>query len=295
MKYLYPLLSAGMNQYIIQTSGEPPTPDAYHIYDNYFIVQTNQTLFKRDEYTYFLKDEKQKRLFKRGDWELGKTVPKNVSNEEIKKLLNINDPMFDKQWHFTSDHHLNTYPAWKNGYMGANITVAILDDGVDFTHEDLLNFCKECSHDFNDHRDLPIPTLYDDYHGTRCAGEIAAAINSKCGLGIAPKATISGIRILGGALTTADEALAVNHAMDKNDIYSCSWGPSDDGSTVDGPPEPVFAAFKKGIEKGRNGKGNIFVFASGNGGMHSDDCNYDGYTVLFFYLEFAMECYHRCN
>eukprot|EP00835_Amoeboradix_gromovi_P004344 NODE_332_length_10744_cov_0.374072.p5 type:complete len:280 gc:universal NODE_332_length_10744_cov_0.374072:8535-9374(+) len=279
---MYPVLLPGLTQYIIKTDGQLPSGAVHHIYDNYYIVHTNQTLFKRDEYQYFLEDKATRRLFKRDSWGLNSTVPKTISNEQIKEFLNISDPEFDNQWHFTSDHHLNTYPAWKQGYFGANVTVAILDDGVDYTHKDLLNFCKECSHDFNDHRELPIPTLFDDYHGTRCAGEIGAAINDACGVGVAPKATLSGIRILGGSLTTADEALAVNHGMQLNDIYSCSWGPSDDGTTIDGPPEPVYAAFVNGIKNGRGGKGNIFVFASGNGGMHSDDCNYDGYTVLCY-------------
>ena len=289
------MLLPNMTQYIIKTSGEPPAGTVYHIYDNYFIVHSNKTLFKRKEYQYFLKDEKKQRLYKRDTWDLGSVVPKTISNESIKTFLHIKDPGFDKQWHFTSQQHLNTYPAWKDGNLGIGVTVAILDDGVDYTHPDLLNFCKECGYDFNNHRQLPIPTLFDDYHGTRCAGEIAAAINDKCGVGVAPNATISGIRILGGSLTTADEALAVNHEMHRNHIYSCSWGPSDDGSTIDGPPEPVFAAFQKGIKLGRNGLGNIFVFASGNGGLHNDDCNYDGYTVFQINVEYAMGCHCWCN
>ena len=30
--------------------------------------------------------------------------------------------------------------------------------------------------------------------------------------------------------------------------------------------------------QGRRGLGNIYVWATGNGGMHGDDCNADGYT-----------------
>lgn len=30
--------------------------------------------------------------------------------------------------------------------------------------------------------------------------------------------------------------------------------------------------------QGRNGRGTIFVWASGNGGANSDDCNCDGYA-----------------
>jgi len=62
------------------------------------------------------------------------------------------------------------------------------------------------------------------------------------------------------------------------DIYSASWGPDDDGKTVDGPGRLARQAFVKGTESGRNGKGSIFVWASGNGGKYHDNCNCDGYT-----------------
>ena len=62
------------------------------------------------------------------------------------------------------------------------------------------------------------------------------------------------------------------------DIYSASWGPDDDGRTVDGPAKLAIEAFYKGATEGRGGKGNIFVWASGNGGRYDDNCNCDGYT-----------------
>ena len=36
------------------------------------------------------------------------------------------------------------------------------------------------------------------------------------------------------------------------------------------------------FKKGRDGKGNIFVWATGNGGLTDDDCNCDGYTTSIF-------------
>ena len=57
-----------------------------------------------------------------------------------------------------------------------------------------------------------------------------------------------------------------------------SWGPDDDGKTVDGPGRMATQAFLQGIAKGRGGKGSIFVWASGNGGRDHDNCNCDGYT-----------------
>ena len=34
--------------------------------------------------------------------------------------------------------------------------------------------------------------------------------------------------------------------------------------------------------QGRDGKGNIFVWATGNGGLTDDDCNCDGYTTSIY-------------
>ena len=37
-------------------------------------------------------------------------------------------------------------------------------------------------------------------------------------------------------------------------------------------------ALKLAVSRGRFGYGNVFVFASGNGGSAGDNCNYDGYA-----------------
>src|SRR5690242_14944468 len=84
--------------------------------------------------------------------------------------------------------------------------------------------------------------------------------------------------MLSAVISDADEAEALNFKYQDNHIYSCSWGPADDGRSVDGPKGVVLKAFVNGIQNGRDGKGSIFVFASGNGGGADDNCNYDGYT-----------------
>jgi proprotein convertase subtilisin/kexin type 1 len=84
------------------------------------------------------------------------------------------------------------------------------------------------------------------------------------------------------------EALSFNHKY--IDIYSASWGPSDDAQTVgetemelnssrnarqlqvEGPGTLANEAFNRGITEGRSGKGVIYVWASGNGGGLQDDC-----------------------
>ena len=140
------------------------------------------------------------------------------------------------------------------------------------------NYFAAGSYDFNDHTLVPKPKLRDDQHGTRCAGEIAAVRNDVCGVGVAYKSKVAGIRILSAEISDADEAVALNYAWQDNHIYSCSWGPPDDGRSMDAPGLLIKRAFVNGINKGRGGLGSIYVFASGNGGAQQDNCNFDGYT-----------------
>lgn len=137
---------------------------------------------------------------------------------------------------------------------------------------------EDDSYDYNDHEDLPTPKLSDDHHGTRCAGQIAAVRNEICGVGIAYESKVAGVRILSGPITDVDEAAALNQGYQNVSIYSCSWGPPDDGMSLEGPEYIIGKAVLNGIQNGRDGKGSIFVFASGNGAAQGDQCNFDGYT-----------------
>ncbi|KAF3920916.1 Kexin [Orbilia brochopaga] len=197
--------------------------------------------------------------------------------------LEINDPIFKDQWHLVNTreltHDVNAGQLWLDGYLGENATVAIVDDGLDFKSHDLApNYFAEGSWDFNDPGPDPLPRLSDDRHGTRCAGEVAAAKNDVCGVGVAWKAKVAGLRILSKSISDADEAVALNYKYEKNDIYSCSWGPPDDGIAMDAPGILIKKAIQQGVQEGRDGRGSIFVFASGNGAANGDNCNFDGYT-----------------
>ena len=93
--------------------------------------------------------------------------------------------------------------------------------------------------------------------------------------------------MLDGIVTDQVEARAIGHNPNHVDIYSASWGPEDDGKTVDGPGKLAKRAFIDGIKKGRRGKGSIYVWASGNGGRRLDNCNCDGYTNSIYTLSIS--------
>jgi kexin len=225
----------------------------------------------------------QQRLFRRGsapslDPNASRITDRSVTPNmtDIRRKFNINDPGFDQQWHLVNQkdygHDLNVTGVWEQGITGVGVVLAFIDDGLDFNHPDLKdNFWAKGSYDYNDHQALPEPKNWDDHHGTRCAGEVAAIKNDVCGVGIAYDAKVAGIRILSGALTNDDEAASINFGFQETHIYSCSWGPRDDGRTMEAAPAIVNRAVENGILNGRGGLGSIFVFATGNGGGSGDN------------------------
>ncbi|CAH1263814.1 PCSK7 [Branchiostoma lanceolatum] len=200
--------------------------------------------------------------------------------------LKFQDPYYSLQWHLhnrdNSGMDVNVLNVWKKNITGSGVTVAVIDDGIEWTNPDLQdNYSPEGSFDLNSNDPDPMPefdTKGQNHHGTRCAGEIAAVANSVCAVGVAFHAKISGIKILDGPMTDNLEAAAFNKNMHINDVYSCSWGPDDDGKTIDGPHYLARKALLYGVTGGRQGYGSIFVVASGNGGSAGDNCNYDGYA-----------------
>ncbi|KAK0168883.1 hypothetical protein PV327_002645 [Microctonus hyperodae] len=215
----------------------------------------------------------------------------------VKTLLN--DDKWMQMWYLNRGHGLdmNVQGAWADGITGRGVVVSILDDGLEKDHPDLVkNYDPQASYDVNSHDDDPMPR-YDiadsNRHGTRCAGEVAAtANNSICAVGVAYGAGVGGVRMLDGDVTDAVEARSLSLNSQHIDIYSASWGPDDDGKTVDGPGELATRAFIEGITKGRNKKGSIFVWASGNGGRDYDNCNCDGYTNSIWTLSISSATEH---
>eukprot|EP01104_Vermistella_antarctica_P016919 TRINITY_DN5881_c0_g1_i1.p1 TRINITY_DN5881_c0_g1~~TRINITY_DN5881_c0_g1_i1.p1 ORF type:complete len:599 (+),score=122.66 TRINITY_DN5881_c0_g1_i1:131-1927(+) len=202
------------------------------------------------------------------------------------------DPLYSDQWHLHGSKNIdvNVEPVWKMGYTGKGVTVAVVDDGLDYTHPDFGNkgYNSESSYDFNFQNDDPMPykggldskhrSLPVDRHGTAAAGCATADEDGTCGVGAAPGADAAGIRLIAEDCNDFQESEALSFRADLNDIYSCSWGPPDDGRRLEGPETLLKEAWAKAILEGRGGKGPLYVWASGNGLMYDDDCNYDGYA-----------------
>jgi len=222
---------------------------------------------------------------------------KNIQEKNFGKYI-LQDPMWPNLW-FLNRHmynsqltDMNITSAWIQGYTGKGVSVTFLDDGLEWDHPDIKqNYDPEASYDFNDHDYDPMPR-YDitneNKHGTRCAGEVAAAANNSfCSIGIAYNAGVGGIRMLDGPITDSLEAMSLSYNRNHVDIYSASWGPTDDGESLDGPDPLAIQALEDGTKFGRKGLGSIFVWASGNGGIYGDSCACDGYVNSIYTISIS--------
>ena len=229
-------------------------------------------------------------------------LEQQVVKKRVKRgfnMLDFRDPKWPRMWYLKrgKGQDMNIIPVWKQGYTGKGVVVTILDDGIEKDHPDIRNnYDPEASYDVNDQDMDPQPryeSTDENRHGTRCAGEVAAEANNNiCSIGVAYEASIGGVRMLDGDVTDAVEAQSLSLKPQHISIYSASWGPDDEELTVDGPGPLAREAFKKGITHGRNGKGSIYVWASGNGGRSGDSCNCDGYTNSIYTLSISSATEH---
>lgn len=209
-----------------------------------------------------------------------------VQQKRQKQYTRIADPLYESQWHLHT-HPFSVDADHASGRTGLGVTIAIVDDGLEHTHPDIAaNYDAPHSWDFNGNDADPRPENIHDGHGTSAAG-VAAAVkeNGHCGRGVAPKAKIVGLRTIADSVTDLVEGQALSHnGIGVVDIYSCSWGPADDGSTMiePGPLAEEALALYAGQQRGRFGKGSIYVWASGNGRDAGDTCAFDGYASSIY-------------
>jgi subtilisin-like proprotein convertase family protein len=179
------------------------------------------------------------------------------------------DPDFGQQWYLHNTLNTlfdaNLAPAWKAGFTGAGVTVAIIENGWYNQHPDLAaNYNATASQTSTNWQS----------HGTSVAGIIGmVANNGMGGAGAAYGAGLSKLYI-GSAATNA---AAFGFRNDLNFVKNNSWGPADNGiarslTSVEG------AAIADAVANGRGGLGTIFVWAGGNGGTGVDRVDYDPYA-----------------
>lgn len=183
-----------------------------------------------------------------------------------------NDPLFNRQWSLPM---LDLPAAW-DLTQGQGVTVAVLDTGVDFDHDDLIgNLNLPDGYDFvsnatsagdGDGRDEDPFDLDPTNHGTHVAGIIAAVGENERGMiGVAHAATIMPLRVLGsdGNGSDADVAAAIYYAArlsnssgqlpsQRADIINLSLGSTDVSTTM---ANAIDAAIDAGV---------IVVAAAGN-------------------------------
>ena len=181
---------------------------------------------------------------------------------------------FSKQWHLQNTGQLaahigmdaNVLPAWNAGYKGKGVIVGIVDDALQVSHPDLQpNYISSASTDLVAPHNLSNRADPSNAHGTSVAGVVAGSgIGSA---GVAPEASIAGIWLLGDSTDPEDEAMEASAFVFKNDVISVknnSWAKPLDARSLGTLGPIVVGALEEATTHGRNGKGEILVFAAGN-------------------------------
>lgn len=203
---------------------------------------------------------------------------------------------FSQQWHLHEteiggqriDAHASVAAAWELT-EGDGIVIAVIDDGVEIEHEELVSAGKVVApHSFaGTYSDDPRPPEGAN-HGTACSG-VACADGAFGAAGVAPRARLMPLRS-SAALGSQGEADAFAWAADRGaDVISCSWGPPDgrwwdpdDPAHDDVVPLPdaTRLALDYAVDQGRGGRGCVIAWASGNGNESVDNDGYASYESV---------------
>lgn len=189
------------------------------------------------------------------------------------------DPYYSSQWGLKNTGQtgiagidINIEQAWNITEGSSNVTVAVLDSGVEMNHPDLSSNLV-AGYDAISQSPGGAPLVINNSsnpHGTNVAGIIGAIKDNNEGIsGVAPNCKIMPINGYGYSGYEYSAFIAgINWAQNNGaDIINCSWG---------GPPDACLtSAINNATSQGRGGKGCVFVFASGKDGATS--VPYPGY------------------
>lgn len=154
-----------------------------------------------------------------------------------------------------SSRYIGAKNAMKLGYTGSNITIAVIDTGVDFNHPDLFGFGPNGKviggYNFIKETEPPLDT---NGHGTEVAGVISAKGNIS---GIAPNSNILAYKVSENGEKVASELIikAIKKSIsDGADIINISLGVNRTNSKID---KAVSEAIDSGV---------LVIVAAGNNG-----------------------------
>lgn len=170
------------------------------------------------------------------------------------------EPDFNKQWGLNK---MNLCDAWDITKGKSDVIVAVLDQGVDQNHKEFANNYSPLSYDIANGKS---PSVVRGNHGTHVGGIIGANHNNIQIAGVAPQSTILSISHSLSISPTISSQLATGISYARTHgaaVINNSWG--DQGGYFEELHSTVLEdAINTAIKSGRNGKGMVVVFASGN-------------------------------
>jgi len=190
------------------------------------------------------------------------------------KKFNTNDTFLNYQWSLnntgsaiqfngTAGADMKVFNAWGITTGSSAIKVAIIDEGVDLVHPDLLANMLG-GYDGTGLNSGGAPSG-NDAHGTACAGIVAGVGNNNLGVaGVAYNCKIVPIRIAyssGASWVTQSSWIgaSIDWAWNQGaaDVLSNSWGGGGSSSLINDP-------IGRALSQGRGGLGSPVLFAAGN-------------------------------
>ncbi|MDX1957289.1 MAG: S8 family serine peptidase [Leptospiraceae bacterium] len=201
--------------------------------------------------------------------------PKTCSDRD--NIVNPTDALYTDQWHLNNTGSISgsvagedakVLPVWSANNKGDDVVIAVVDDGLETSHEDLgQNISSVLGYNYITNTTDANHKFSNSGHGTAVAGVAAARDLNGVGVrGAAPCAKLVGRNILEqSTIPTTVESDAMTKDIDKIFISNNSWG-APDNTGIYAPSNSTWRdAIDTGIAKGRNAKGALYMWAAGNG------------------------------